>query len=162
MIEGLQEAQVAAGRGFPVSIERLWSDLFQFVAQRTHSRCRLEVCVTCLAAQTGLEEQVALMLSDVHGLPDKVSSRRMGMSVPGFQWLLHQTRSRLNRHAGGVCPVVARGGREVICTAAPAARPVDGDTAGRPKDNCYRPYRMGLSADSMELMRRKLVKDLSP
>jgi RNA polymerase sigma-70 factor (ECF subfamily) len=143
-----------------VSLEELPEEWLGRGPQHVRSVCecreRLRHCFACFAAQAGLEEQVALLLADVHGLPDKVSAARMGMPVSGYKWLLHEARNRLHRHAGGTCPLVGKTGREAFCAGAPVARPV----ASHPMNGSSRPHRSGLSEGAIERLRQELLRDL--
>jgi RNA polymerase sigma-70 factor (ECF subfamily) len=147
-----------------VSLEELPEECLGRDTQHVHSICecreRLKHCFACFALQAGLEEQVALLLSDVHGFPDKVSAERMHLPVSGFKWLLHQARNRLHRHAGGTCPLVGKSGREAFCAGAARAQPVGDHSASRPGSGSSRPYRSSLGEGALEQLRQELLGSL--
>lgn len=69
-------------------------------------RARLGSWVECLTARLPLEEQVSVLLADVHGYHDKESAALLSMSLPSYKLLLHGARVRLNEIAGSHCPLV--------------------------------------------------------
>jgi RNA polymerase sigma-70 factor (ECF subfamily) len=147
-----------------VSLDELPEECLSRGPQQVRSICecreRLQHCFACFALQAGLEEQVALLLADVHGLSDKVSAARMSMPEPGFKWLLHQARRRLHRHAGGTCPLIGKTGSTAPCAAAPGAQPAGEQSVDRRLNGSSRPYRSGLSEGALEQLRRQLVREL--
>ena len=60
-------------------------------------RERLQGWRDCITHQLRLEEQVAVLLADVHDHRDKDSAAVLRMSVPSFKLLLHGARNRLHR-----------------------------------------------------------------
>jgi RNA polymerase sigma-70 factor (ECF subfamily) len=72
-----------------------------------HTRCDcrawLGQWVECITQQLRLEEQVAVLLADVHGYSDRASAGKLSMTVPSFKLLLHGARARLNKVSGGCC-----------------------------------------------------------
>lgn len=58
-------------------------------------RQRLNAWLGCCTTELHLEHQVAVLLADVYGYPDKDSAARLNMSVPSFKLLLHEARTRL-------------------------------------------------------------------
>jgi len=64
-------------------------------------RQRLSCLTDCITRRLRLEQQVAVLLADVHGCRDKESAAVLGMSVPCFKLLLHGARGRLQTVAGG-------------------------------------------------------------
>jgi len=74
-------------------------------------RERLGFWLTCITLRLRLEEQVAVLLADLHGYRDKDSAAKMSMSIPSFKLLLHGARSRLNTIAEGNCALLRKLGR---------------------------------------------------
>jgi RNA polymerase sigma-70 factor (ECF subfamily) len=62
----------------------------------TASECRerLACLARCVTRRLRLEQQVAVLLADVHGHRDKDSAAALHMSVPCFKLLLHGARAR--------------------------------------------------------------------
>ena len=147
-----------------VSLDELPEECLGRGPQHIRSICecreRLNHCLACFALRAGLEEQIALLLSDVHGLPDKISAARLDMSVSGFKWLLHQARIRLHRHAGGTCPLVGKTGRAAFCAGAPGAQPGGERSVDRWAGESSRPYLSGLNEGALEQLRDELLRDL--
>jgi RNA polymerase sigma-70 factor (ECF subfamily) len=69
-------------------------------------RLLLACWLGCVSQRLPLDEQVAVLLSDVHGYRDKGSAAEMGLSLPSFKLLLHRARARLHSIAGGTCSLV--------------------------------------------------------
>lgn len=80
------------------------------LAETMHSVCdcreRVRSWVDCISRSLRLEQQVAVLLADVHGHCDKDSAAMVGTSVPSFKLLLHESRTRLHQTAGGTCTLV--------------------------------------------------------
>lgn len=66
-------------------------------------RARLDSWVDCLTRRLRLEEQVAVLLADIHSYRDKESAAALGISLASFKLLLHHARGRLRAIAGGHC-----------------------------------------------------------
>ncbi len=64
-------------------------------------RERLSCWIDSVTSRLRLEEQVAVLLADMHGYRDKDSAAVLSMSVPCFKLLLHRTRARLRALAEG-------------------------------------------------------------
>ena len=147
-----------------LSIDDLPEESLSGGPQQVRSVCecreRLKHCFACFAMQAGLEEQIALLLADVHGLPDKISAARMGMAVSGFKWLLHRARNRLHRHAGGTCPLVAKTGSTAPCAGAPGAQPAGAPPFDRRLNGSSRPCRSGLREGDLARLRDELLGSL--
>ncbi len=71
-------------------------------------RARLRSWLDCITQRLHLEEQVAVLLADVHGYRDKDGAALMQMSLPSFKLLLHGTRWRLRQIAGGTCSLLRK------------------------------------------------------
>jgi RNA polymerase sigma factor (sigma-70 family) len=71
-------------------------------------RASLARWLECLKKELRLEQQLAVLLTDVHGYSDKASAAELNMSVPSFKLLLHGARSRLNAVAGGSCELLRK------------------------------------------------------
>jgi len=71
-------------------------------------RERLACMARCVTRRLRLEEQVAVLLADVHGRRDRDSAAALHMSVPSFKLLLHGARARLQAIAGGNCMLVRK------------------------------------------------------
>ena len=63
-------------------------------------RQRLTTWLDCCAQSLDLDEQVAVLQSDVYDYRDKDSAAMLQMSVPSFKLLLHGARARLKAIAG--------------------------------------------------------------
>jgi RNA polymerase sigma-70 factor, ECF subfamily len=63
-------------------------------------RQRLTTWLDCCAQSLDLDEQVAVLQSDVYDYRDKDSAAMLHMSVPSFKLLLHGARARLKSIAG--------------------------------------------------------------
>ncbi|MCX6925384.1 MAG: RNA polymerase sigma factor [Verrucomicrobia bacterium] len=70
------------------------------------SRERLRCWVSCISQRLRLEQQIALLLADVHGYRDKESAAELGVTVPCFKLLLHGARADLREIAGNGCGLV--------------------------------------------------------
>jgi RNA polymerase sigma factor (sigma-70 family) len=70
------------------------------------SRERLRCWVRCISLRLRLEQQIAVLLADVHGYRDKESAAELGISVPGFKLLLHGARGLLRSLSGSTCGLV--------------------------------------------------------
>jgi len=70
-------------------------------------RQRLACWVGCVSQRLPLEEQVAVLLSDVHEYRDRDAAAEMGLSLPSFKLLLHRARARLRSISGGRCTLVS-------------------------------------------------------
>ena len=72
------------------------------------ARERMSCLQGCLTQRLPVEEQVAVLLADLHGHRDKESAGIVGMSLPSFKLLLHGARARLQETAGGSCLLVGK------------------------------------------------------
>jgi hypothetical protein len=72
---------------------------------------------------------------------------------------LYQARNRLHRHAGGICPLVGKTGRDAFCAGATGARPIVAQSAS-PVNGSPRPYRSNLNEVALEQLRQKLLRSL--
>jgi RNA polymerase sigma-70 factor (ECF subfamily) len=66
-------------------------------------RQRLSCWLECISHRLSLEQQLAVLLSDVYGHLDRDSAACLGLSLPSFKLVLHRARGRLNAVAGGRC-----------------------------------------------------------
>jgi hypothetical protein len=64
---------------------------------------RLSCMLGCVIGRLFPEEQVAVLLADLHGHRDKDSAAVLRMSLPSFKLLLHGARARMHEIAGGTC-----------------------------------------------------------
>src|SRR6185295_9549838 len=76
-------------------------------------RQRLASWLDCCAQSLDLEEQVAVLQSDVYDYRDKDSAAMLRMSVPSFKLLLHGARARLKAigNASLLTRTTSRGGK---------------------------------------------------
>jgi RNA polymerase sigma-70 factor, ECF subfamily len=72
-------------------------------------RARLYCYLTCISQRLCLSEEVAILLAEVYGYPDKGSAASMSLRVPSFKLLLHKARAHLREAAGGNCSLAHRG-----------------------------------------------------
>ena len=84
-------------------------------------RQRLSSWLECCTTSLDLEEQVAVLQSDVYDYRDKDSAAMLGMSVASFKLLLHGARARLKEIGNGRPPDAQR---------QPGPRPAGADAAG--------------------------------
>lgn len=125
-------------------------------------RERLNSWLNCLTRRLRLEEQVAVLLADVHGHFDKDSAAVLRMSVPSFKLLLHGARVRLHEIAGGNCMLVRK-------KSAAACDESDcdghGSKSGKEPPSVHLTYRVGvtcrLGAPKLLALRRKLLEGLA-
>lgn len=79
----------------------------QTAAESTQDSCdrreRLRCWVSCISRWLRLEEQIALLLADVHGYRDKESAAELGITVASFKLLLHEARAQLRAIGGSYC-----------------------------------------------------------
>jgi DNA-directed RNA polymerase specialized sigma24 family protein len=68
-------------------------------------RERLNCWVLCIARRLSLEEQIALLQSDVYGRQDWDGAAALRMSEASYRLLLHAARAHLRRCAEGTCAV---------------------------------------------------------
>jgi len=112
-------------------------------------RQRLSSWLECCTTGLDLEEQVAVLQSDVYDYRDKDSAAMLGMSVASFKLLLHGARARLKEINSGLLTRGTSRGRTVPVPATPPAQ--------------IR-YRLGVSchlgAAELAALRRKLVDGL--
>ena len=112
-------------------------------------RQRLASWLDCCAQELDLEEQVAVLQSDVYDYRDKDSAAMLRMSVPSFTLLLHGARARLKQIGGMGLPAPRAAGARA---SGPTAPP------GQVR------YRLGvnshLGATELAALRRKLVDGL--
>jgi RNA polymerase sigma factor (sigma-70 family) len=71
------------------------------------NRERLRCWVSCISQRLRLEQQIALLLADVHGYRDKESAAELGVTVACFKLLLHGARADLRGIAGDACGLAA-------------------------------------------------------
>jgi hypothetical protein len=83
------------------------------------ARERIEHCLQCVATNLPVPQQVAVLLSDIHGCRDKEAARIVRTSVSSFKNLLHQGRTTLNANCSGTCVVIAKKGLAAECTRRP-------------------------------------------
>jgi RNA polymerase sigma-70 factor (ECF subfamily) len=111
-------------------------------------RQRLSSWLDCCANSLDLEQQVAVLQSDVYDYRDKDSAAMLRMSVPSFKLLLHGARARL---------------KEIRDSGALLARNTSRGGALPTPPNQHR-YRLGvnrrLGASELAALRRKLVDGL--
>jgi len=72
--------------------------------QRERLRCWLD----CVSRRLSLNEQLAVLLTDVYGYRDEESAAELGLPLPSFKLLLHRARTRLHAISGGSCALVGR------------------------------------------------------
>ena len=119
------------------------------------AKARIESCLFCMANRLRMAEEVAVLLSDVHGYADQESAARLRMTLASFKFLLHRARRRLHRAAAdeqplNLCPLVSKAGVRRACAGhALVARA----TARSPGD--VRPS--GLDETSLTTLHRLLV-----
>ena len=70
------------------------------------NRERLRCYFNCIAQRLRLEQQIAILLADVHGYRDKEAAAALGVRLPTYKLLLHQARARLHECAWGRCALV--------------------------------------------------------
>lgn len=80
------------------------------------ARERIHCCLNCIMTLLPMAEQVAVLLSDIHGFTDKESAARMCMNVPGFKFMLHKARQRMHKVANGNCQLVFKAGLRHACS----------------------------------------------
>ena len=112
-------------------------------------RQRLSSWLECCTTSLDLEEQVAVLQSDVYDYRDKDSAAMLGMSVASFKLLLHGARTRLREISnGGLLTRSASRGHGLQVPTPPAQMR----------------YRLGVSchigASELAALRRKLVDGL--
>ncbi len=125
-------------------------------------RARLGSWMECLTLRLPLEEQVAVLLADVHGYRDRESAAALGISLPSFKRLLHRARGRLRTIAGGRCVLLENGP-----AAQEAADPVTADHGragenaacanGCPDSNCRLGIKCCRHVPRLLSMRRRLM-----
>jgi len=79
---------------------------FDAVQEACSNRERLHCYLQCISQRLRLEEQLAVLLSDVHGYRDKDAATELGLPLPTYKLLLHGARARLHEIAGGRCALV--------------------------------------------------------
>jgi RNA polymerase sigma-70 factor, ECF subfamily len=79
------------------------------VPDACYHRARLHCYLTCISQRLCLSEEVAILLAEVYGYPDKGSAASMSLRVPSFKLLLHKARTHLREAAGGNCSLTHRG-----------------------------------------------------
>jgi RNA polymerase sigma factor (sigma-70 family) len=81
----------------------------QVPADDVHNRsvCHqaLDDWLACIADQMHLEEQIAVLLTDLHGYANKDAAAMLGMSLASFKLLLHGARARVCGPGSVVCPL---------------------------------------------------------
>ena len=108
-VQFVEVSEAASGEAEPA---------LQTGSDQLHSVCdcraRLGRWVHCVTQRLRLEQQVAVLLSDVHGYSDKASAAELEMTLPSFKLLLHEARSILNAWSGGSCTLLAESKAEPI------------------------------------------------
>jgi RNA polymerase sigma-70 factor (ECF subfamily) len=74
------------------------------------ARHAVECCLSCIESSLPVEQQVAVMLSDIYGLHDGEVSQRMRVSVPRLKHLLHTARVTMDERSGTACAFVRKTG----------------------------------------------------
>jgi RNA polymerase sigma factor (sigma-70 family) len=147
----------------------------QTAAENTQDLCdrreRLRCWVSCISRWLRLEEQIALLLADVHGYRDKESAAELGITVASFKLLLHDARARLRLIGGSYCWFVD--GKEPAVPPDPnTSRPsfahdqcghcpvgtVDVCQSNASSLNCRRGTRCGLDVPTLLRLRQKLIE----
>jgi RNA polymerase sigma-70 factor (ECF subfamily) len=111
-------------------------------------RQRLNSWLECCANGLDLDQQVAVLQSDVYDYRDKDSAAMLRMSVPSFKLLLHSARARL-KEIGSVSVHVAGNARRGNGVASPPAQ-----LRHRIGVNCH------LAATELVALQRKLMEGL--
>jgi len=89
-------------------------------------RERLRAVLDCIARSIRLEQQVAVLLADLYGQPDKDSASVLHMTLPCFKLLLHEARARLRERGAAACMLKRKASTErgagAVCALRPAYR----------------------------------------
>jgi RNA polymerase sigma-70 factor, ECF subfamily len=78
-------------------------------------REQIDHCLSCIAQNLPVEEQLALILSEIYGVTDKDGSKKIGKSLAVFKHLLHKSRVMLNLISRDTCAVVKKQGCPPQC-----------------------------------------------
>lgn len=81
------------------------------------TRQRIEGCVACLLKVLPLDEQLAIILCDIHGFSDAESSRLLGAQLGTLKHLLHRGRATMDLVSGSACALVRKSGTPSGCAA---------------------------------------------
>lgn len=128
-------------------------------------RERLKGWLDCITHRLRLEEQVAVLLSDVYDHRDKDSAAVLRMSVPSFKLLLHGARARLQKIVGGNRTLVPKTSAAALGGSASGhgSETAEPGKGGRPSVQLM--YRTGvtcrLGAPELRALRDKLLEGLS-
>jgi RNA polymerase sigma factor (sigma-70 family) len=84
------------------------------------ARTRVQRCLECIATRLRPNEEVAVLMSDVHGFSDLEAASRLRMGLGSYKSLLHKARLRLHaeaaaEQAGNTCPLVSKTGARRAC-----------------------------------------------
>lgn len=102
-----------AGEAAQTEKELALQSRHDLVPEACANRERLRCYFQCISQHLRLEEQLAVLLADVHGYRDKDAAAELGLRLPTYKLLLHQARARLHGCAGGRCALVTAAGRPV-------------------------------------------------
>lgn len=119
---------------------------------------RIRCCLGCILTRLPAEEQVAVLLSDVHGFSNRESLTLLRMNLSAFKFLLRKARTRLNAAAaaekwGNKCPLVTKTGVESAC-------PGCADESNQARRNGGKRQRSGLDNTALMALRGELLNDL--
>jgi RNA polymerase sigma-70 factor, ECF subfamily len=118
------------------------------------ARARVQCCLDCITTLLPPEEQVAVLMTDVHGFTGRESAQRLGMSLPNVKYVLRTARRKLHQAAlcevDTECALVSKTGVEHAC-------PGCAHGGEPPKSR----RRGGPDAATLTALRRELVEALS-
>jgi len=72
------------------------------------ARTQLRTCLTCIVQNLFVEQQLAVVLSEVYEETDKDAACTLGMTVPTFKHHLHRARAALSLVSPGGCLLVSK------------------------------------------------------
>lgn len=78
-------------------------------------REQIDHCLACIAQNLSVEEEVAVILSDIYSMTDRESSKLVEKSVATFKHLLHEGRVTLNLISRDTCALVKKQGCPIQC-----------------------------------------------
>lgn len=102
------------------ALERVLQTAPDSVQAAYDARASIRRCMACIATRLRLVEEVAVLLSDVHGFSDKEAAARLQMNLPSYKFLLHKARAHLHATAAAAddglsCPLVSKTGVRRSC-----------------------------------------------
>jgi RNA polymerase sigma factor (sigma-70 family) len=130
------------------------------VEEHCVARERIQCCLDCLLTRLPLQEQVAVLLTDVHGYTNPEAAARLRMTMPSFKFMLHKARARLhaaalNARPGRPCALVSKTGARDACPGCGEDKPATARANGNGSN-----WRSGLDETAMTELRRELMEAL--